>query len=147
MGIWDRLGNVIKSYLNDSTGSSGREKTFRRNQGDDDYDSAYEELENFLNDGKDEKKDKSREHNRDTEGDNVRRHPVPPELNADFAELGLSPNATENECKETYKKLLKTHHPDRHTGNPANLKKATEKSARINAAYDRLEKWFKLNKT
>jgi curved DNA-binding protein CbpA len=45
------------------------------------------------------------------------------------------------ECKAAYKKLLKLHHPDRHAGHTGNMKKATEKSARINAAYDRIEKW------
>jgi curved DNA-binding protein CbpA len=46
-----------------------------------------------------------------------------------------------------YKKLLKIHHPDRHAGHPGNMKKATEKSARINAAYQKIEHWRETGKT
>ena len=147
MGIWDRLGNVIKSYVN-----AEDERIFGRGtarapgdhsrhaQGDPDYDAAFEELNDFLG-GRDTSKEsenagqKSREWSR----------PVPEGLKEDFAELGLAPTATMEECKEAYKKLLKIHHPDRHAGHPANMKKATEKAARVNSAYDRLEKWFKIN--
>jgi DnaJ-domain-containing protein 1 len=143
MGIWDRLGNVIKSYLNDGIEHLNREKPFGRSH-DDDYNTAYEELEGFL---KGEKADSGREAgpNADSGGAN-RNRSIPQELKADFAELGLSPEATEGECKEAYKKLLKVHHPDRHSNNPDLVKEATEKAARINVAYDRIEKWFKMNK-
>ncbi|MDR2631686.1 MAG: J domain-containing protein [Spirochaetaceae bacterium] len=62
-------------------------------------------------------------------------------MRRDFEELGLSPGASAAECKAAYKQLLKKHHPDRHAGHPGNMKKATEKSARLNAAYDRIERW------
>jgi hypothetical protein len=65
----------------------------------------------------------------------------PEELRSDFAELGLPFGAGEEECKAAYKRLLKLHHPDRHAGHERNMKKATEKTMRINAAYDRIEKW------
>jgi DnaJ-domain-containing protein 1 len=67
--------------------------------------------------------------------------PVPEELRADFAELGVPFGAGEKACRDAYKKLLKLHHPDRHAGHAGNMKKATEKTARVNAAYDRIEKW------
>jgi len=38
------------------------------------------------------------------------------------------------------------HHPDRHAGHPGNMKKATEKSARINAAHQRIERWRETGK-
>lgn len=135
MGIWDRLGNVLKSYIND--GKNYDEKPFRRKQ-DDDYSAAYEELEGFL------RGDRPGEDEQDKKTET--RRPVPDGLKYDFMELGLSTDATYAECKEAYKKLLKIHHPDRHSGDPEKLKKATEKSARINASWDRLEKWFKPDK-
>ena len=148
MGIWNRLGNVLKSYLNDGIDQlrgedHDKQNTFRHRNADDDYNTAYEELEDFLRGGKAEARDTQK-----PGGQEFRKNtrPVPPELKADFAELGLSPEASEEECKETYKKLLKIHHPDRHGNDPELYKKATEKSARINAAYDRLVKWFKMNK-
>jgi len=141
MGILERLGNVVKSYLNDETdtifGKKGRGRENSRSGGpewnthDSDLDAAYEELDDFLN-GKESATKKA-----------APKRKVPAELLADFAELGLSPESSAQECKAAYKKLLKAHHPDHHAGNPEALKKATEKTARVNAAYRRIEKWLK----
>jgi len=138
----DRLGNVIKSYVNDFGGdvfkgssASGR---LNKNTQDPDLAAAYEELDDFLKkkDGWDNSGDKP-------EPEEPSGRPIPQELIKDFAELGLSPNASFEECKTVYKELLKKHHPDKHSRHEGNMKKATEKSARVNAAYTRLENWFK----
>jgi len=145
MGIWDRLESLLKSYLND-----GRETVFTRGgdgrHGDPDVDAAYEELDDFLkgNDGKD--KEKSKIWDDEKEKPKEKKRPVTEEIRRDFAELGLTPEASAEECKEAYKKLLKIHHPDRHANHEGNLKKATEKTARVNASYDRLEVWFRVQK-
>jgi DnaJ-domain-containing protein 1 len=147
MGILDRLGNVIKSYLNDTeTGPGGQaagphERRNRRDSGDNDYDAAYQELDDFLN-GK-EKPETREEPGAGSRNKSAGEKKAPEELRGDFAELGVPFGASGAVCKEAYKKLLKTHHPDRHAGHAGNLKKATEKSARINAAYDRIETWRK----
>ena len=149
MGIWDRLGNVLKSYINDGAERVfGEERSWRSHE-DDDLNAAYEELDDFLRGGKTEdetgesgKKNHSRE-KPNGQAEQKGSRSVPPELRGDFAELGLSPGASEEECKEAYKKLLKIHHPDRHGRDPELLKKNTEKAARINAAYDRLVHWHK----
>ena len=136
MGIWDRLGNVIKSYINDGIGhvSGDDHRSWRKNE-DNDYNDAYEELEGFL---------RGEAGNRSSDDETrFTGKKAPPEYAGDFAELGLDLRATEAECKDAYKKLLKIHHPDRHSGNPELLRKATEKTARINAAYDRITNWFK----
>ena len=120
MGIWGRLGNLIKSYINDDVSKR-----------DPDLDAAYEELDDFLQGtgsrGKARKQAK----------------PVPEEIRKAFVELGLEPDASLEECKEAYKKLLKAHHPDRHAQDQENMDKATGKTARLNAAYERLEGWFR----
>ena len=141
MGILGRLGNVVKSYLNDETDTifgkkgSGSRSASSSSRGDPDLNAAYEELDDFLN-GKESasKKAAPKEPARRT---------VPAEILADFTELAVSPEASAAECKAAYKKLLKIHHPDRHAGNPDALKKATEKTARVNAAYRRIENWLK----
>ena len=148
MGIWDRLGTVIKSYLNDDkidyedVFKRGSSKNPKRASGSDpDLDAAYEELDDFLNG-----KEKSGENKQKTGAEAERKkRTVPNELKQDFAELGLNPDASFEECKEAYKKLLKIHHPDRHINHEGNLKKATEKTARVNASYERLAKWFRLS--
>jgi DnaJ-domain-containing protein 1 len=145
MGIWDRLESLLKSYLND-----GRETVFTRGgdgrHSDPDVDAAYEELDDFLkgNGGKD--KEKSKIWDDEKEKPKEKKRPVTEEIRRDFAELGLTPEASAEECKEAYKKLLKIHHPDRHANHEGNLKKATEKTARVNASYDRLEVWFRVQK-
>jgi DnaJ-domain-containing protein 1 len=63
------------------------------------------------------------------------------QVRRDFAELGLPPGAGGEDCKAAYRRLLKLHHPDRHAGHQRDMEKATDKMARINAAYDRIEKW------
>ena len=141
MGILDRLGNVIKSYINDYDGKwSTRDSEW--NIHDSDLDAAYEELDEYLKGG-----NSTESGSAGTQAGNSevppRERPIPAELREDFAELGLSPDASAEDCKAAYKKLLKTHHPDRHAGDPNKMKKATEKTARINAAYRRLKKWFR----
>jgi len=132
MGMWDRLGNIFKSYLNDfgDEGFHFNEKRSRSGHSDPDLDAAYEELDDYL-------QNKTEHEPRD-----VRSSP-PEELLKDFAELGLSPEASFEECKTAYKKLLKIHHPDRHSKHQEDVKKATEKSVRVNAAYRRLENWYR----
>ena len=147
MGIIARLGNVLKSYINDGIENLNRESPFRQSSAkhntntdyhslDEDYKAAYEELEDFL---QGEKKDTSSKKTKPNA------KPVPPEIKADFRELGLEPHATKKECREAYKKLLKIHHPDCFAKDPEKMKKATEKTANINMVYERLEKWFKIS--
>ena len=145
MGIWERLGTVIKSYLNDDDREtfrlSGRDKHSgaERNFHDSDLNAAYEELDDFLKGG-DGRKEPPGGFGKSEAGEKTR--PVPEDLKKDFQELGLSPDASAAECKAAYKTLLKMYHPDRHAVDPENMKKATEKAARVNAAYERLVKWF-----
>jgi hypothetical protein len=179
VGIFDRLGDVIKSYLNDEDG-----RIFPRASGrnsDPDLAEAEAELEDFLRGGGARAwgngnpagpgggsrgpgsgdraggraaggaQNAGRGYGSDRGGGSgawagtrtggagaVR---PPEELRGDFAELGLPFGAGAEDCKAAYKRLLKLHHPDRHAGHEGNMRKATEKSARINGAYDRREKW------
>ena len=140
MSIWDRLGNVINSYLNDfekdTTSRFRSTNNFRHS--DPDFDAAYDELNDFLN-NKEPRTEKKREYSRQDQSAGKKLPPL--ELRADFELLQVAFGADEETCKAAYKKLLKIHHPDRHAGHEGNYKKATEKSAKINAAWDRIEKW------
>jgi curved DNA-binding protein CbpA len=136
MGVFDRLGTIINSYFNDFSGETSRRFI---SSGDPDFDAAYEELDDYLN-------RKERHFEKETKQDfgTARQQGVklpPEELRADFDLLGVPFNADSETCKTAYKKLLKIHHPDRHAGHEGNYQKATQKSAKINAAWDRIEKW------
>ena len=116
---------------------------------------AYEELDDFLSGGKAGFTAKSastgrdgRPHSRGNSlGGNAGRVTPPESLRRAFDELGLAFGASADDCKAAYKRLLKLHHPDRHAGHEGNMRKATAKSARINAAYDRIEQWRETGKT
>jgi DnaJ-domain-containing protein 1 len=149
VGIFERLEDLVKSYFH-SEDIPFFESRGGRRYGDPDLDSAYEELDEFLNAGKTGAGDFSGGNRRatgnDTTGSRTAHggtagNPIPEKLRADFVELGVSFGASVEECKAAYKLLLKKHHPDRHAGHAGNMQKATEKSARLNAAFDRIEKW------
>jgi DnaJ-domain-containing protein 1 len=147
VGIFDRLSDVIRSYLNDAgPGSSARPSPGRR-RGDPDLDAAYEELNDFLGGEKRSFEPGGASPDRNGPGKDAGRVTPPESLRKDFVELGLDFGASPDLCKAAYKKLLKLHHPDRHAGHEENMKKATAKSARINAAYDRIERWRETGKT
>jgi hypothetical protein len=147
MGIWDRLGNVIKSYLYDED-----IRLFGNNRGSSDWgnpdlDEAFEELNEYLNQNRSGAWSETggygfrgKAENRNESGGRTFRI-IPEALRPDFAELGVAFGASADECKTAYKKLLKLHHPDHHAGHAGNFKTATDKTARINDAYDRIEKW------
>jgi hypothetical protein len=134
MGILDRLGRVIKSYLNDDDDILGNSSGVHGS--DDPY---MKELDDYLNE-----QSPGSTNTKNSERSSFRQQyttAYPESLAGDFAELGLPVGASAEECKIAYKKLLNIHHPDRHAGHPGNMQKATEKSARINAAYDRIKRW------
>jgi DnaJ-domain-containing protein 1 len=137
MGIFDRLSDVIRSYLSDDdyTGKSRVGGRFV----DPDVLEAQAEVEEFLRTGRSERKAYTGTE-KETPGARGKER-MPEALRVDFEELELPFGASHEECKKAYKRLLKIHHPDRHTGNPENVRRATEKSARINTAFDRIEKW------
>jgi DnaJ-domain-containing protein 1 len=151
VGIFDRLGDVIRSYLN----AAGSGPSPGRRSVDPDLEAAYEELDDFLGGGKagfgGARASAGKGGGADPQGSRGGRNPgreTPPEsLRQDFEALGLAFGASPEDCKTAYKKLLKLHHPDRHAGHEGNMRKATAKSARINAAYDRIERWRETGKT
>ncbi|MCL2180706.1 MAG: J domain-containing protein [Treponema sp.] len=158
MGIFDRLGSVINSYFSDFSQETNRKFN---SSGDPDLNSAFEELDDFLNNR--EPRAKTRNENsggqsyswRDSSnkdsfsgaganagaGAGAKPNQPPEELRSDFEKLEVPFGSDLETCKASYKKLLKIHHPDRHAGHEENFKKATERMARINASMDRIEKW------
>lgn len=146
MAILDRLAGVFRSYLNSNGDwSDGRE---RRSYGDPDLEQAFDELDQFLsrknvyagNSGSE------RAFSGDGTAWKASPKPVPEELRGCFAELGVEFGASAEQCKAAYWRLLKRHHPDRHNLNENDRKKATEKSAKINSAYERIREWHETGK-
>ncbi|MCL1992824.1 MAG: J domain-containing protein [Spirochaetes bacterium] len=145
MSIFDRLGTVFKSYVNDVDAERAKSRTKRSYGGDPDLDAAFDELDDFLKNGATSGGGSAGSGGNRKKEQQYGKKPQPPkktdEIKEAFAELGLGVGASAEECKTAYKKLLKIHHPDRHASHEGNFKKATERCARINAAYDKIEKW------
>jgi hypothetical protein len=142
VGIFDRFGNALRSYFNDDdVWQDVKNTSSKRNFSADPYlADAFDELEEFLQGRGSFAHEKNRTFYRSTD-ENRAKPVVPDALRADFAELGLEFGADAVQCKAAHKRLLKIHHPDRHASHEGNMKKATIKSARINAAYERICRW------
>ncbi|MDR2535365.1 MAG: J domain-containing protein [Treponema sp.] len=152
MSIINRFGDMIKSYLNDEDEGvfgkfSQNRKGYSKGVLDPDVEAAYQELNDYLKGGSDKPNSSFSNAEGPSQPRFHRESGIPESIKQGFAELGLSPGASPDECKAAYKKLLKIHHPDRHTGHPANMQKATEKTARINEAFDRIEQWRQTGKS
>ena len=61
--------------------------------------------------------------------------------------LGVTQNATDEEIKAAYRKLVKKYHPDRIANDPEKQSAASEKLKQVNAAYDMITKMKQGNYT
>jgi preprotein translocase subunit Sec63 len=60
--------------------------------------------------------------------------------NDPFAQLGLTPEASDAEVDRAYRRLIGQYHPDRLAGAASDLRRQAETKAReINRAYDRIK--------
>ena len=158
--IFDRLERLFKSWVTPDSDDDYAER--RHSSGDSDFDSAMDELDDFLDKDRAaaEKRQQERERREreararaEAEARNRARGAGgqggyqgspggPPAVVVEaYKTLGLTYGAPMKEVKATYKKLLLRYHPDRNSGTPEEQKRATEISARINSAYQTIETW------
>lgn len=57
-----------------------------------------------------------------------------------YAVLGVTPEATDGEVDQAYRRLISQYHPDRVSGAASDLREQAErKASEINVAYDRIK--------
>jgi DnaJ-domain-containing protein 1 len=106
---------------------------------DPDFQEAWEELDEFLNEGKAES-NRTHTHRKtysqktDAELDSLKK---------DYANLEVEFKTPFTEVKKAYKKLLRRYHPDRFANNPRKLKIATEITKKINESFARIREYEK----
>ena len=67
---------------------------------------------------------------------------LPSEVLRAFQTLGVEVSASRDTSRAAYLKALKANHPDRHQDNAVERDRATEASARLNEAWDLLERFY-----
>ena len=70
---------------------------------------------------------------------------VPFELHPDFKTLCVVPGISLEECKVSYKSLLKKYHPDKFANDEKKQKEATEITSSITTAFNRIKTWYEAN--
>lgn len=60
-------------------------------------------------------------------------------INDPYSTLGVSPNATDDEIKSSYRNLARKYHPDNFASDPQKRAEAEEKMKEINEAYDQIQ--------
>lgn len=123
MDIFDRLGTLIRSLVNEDADSDGRTGFT-----DPDMEAAWSELEGYINDGA------ATTHS----GRRPPKPSVPDQIRRDFRNLEVPPGAPISEVKQAYKRLMAAYHPDRHSADPERMRAATEVTKRLNQSYNRI---------
>lgn len=162
--LFDRLETLVKAWVNttvDSNFSQASPRAPKSGYGDPDLDAAMAELDDFLDTSRTETEKREKEAERRAREEAARRERASRAgsgagsqsyggtqgqntesvVRDAYRYLGLEPFAPFTEVKTAYRKLLFKYHPDRNSADQAQLKKATETSARINAAFQIIEAW------
>jgi DNA segregation ATPase FtsK/SpoIIIE-like protein len=137
--IFDKFGSFLKSIF-----SEGEENTegHRRYQ-DPDMQDAWNELEEYLNEGTQKSRAQPRREEKLRSEQKPRRRQERERLREDYANLKVPLGASFEEVRTAYKKLLRQYHPDRHASDPQKFKLATEITSKINQSFQRIEEYEK----
>lgn len=122
--FFDKLGNLLRSIIRE-------EPEDNINQRDPDIKEAWEEIDEFLKTG----------HNRQQSSAKsrpVENISVPDGYKQDFINLEIPPTASIEQVRQSYKKLLRRYHPDRHADNQQKQQMATTITQKLNVSYQRI---------
>lgn len=137
--LFDRLGDLLRTVLGGDPGSAAGHRRGRpQRAADPDLAAAWEELDAFLDSGAeadDAPRQRAAGGGRHSAAAGPREH-----LRRDYAALGVAFGAPLSEVKSAYKRMMRTHHPDRFANDPRRQAAATRKAAAINEAYARIER-------
>ncbi len=137
--IFDRFGNLLKSFLRDDESTDAGNTSFS----DPDLQNAWDELEGFLNSN--EGTGASTSGNRSS-STRAKEPELPAELQKDYRLLKTKPGAPLDEVAKLYRQLLRIHHPDRHATDPVAFAEATERTKNLTSAFRRIKEYAKTSR-
>jgi len=145
--IFDRLGNLIKSFVqNDAISENSRSSS------DPDLKDAWDELDEYLRTGKERDQQNPEASDRGTDGGKrpaqggarpgrPRAGGPPEELRQDYGNLELPFGAPFEAVRKAYKTMLIEYHPDKHSGSQDKQRIANEITKKINYSFQRIKRY------
>jgi len=127
--IFDRLGNLMRTILDDDEAEDGAPGQY----GDPDERAAWQELEDFM---------RSESTTARPSSDRSDTPAMPLTLRKDFRNLEVPVGAPLSEVRAAYKRLMATFHPDRHSSDPEKLRTATEVTKKLNQSFQRIRTYY-----
>jgi len=137
--LFDRLGSLIRSLMQEDSAprSSGR-------PADPDLAAAMDELDEFLSTGRNTERAQEpprRPGAGATSRPRPQRPSVPEDVLKAYRSMDVAPEATMEQVRAAYRKLMRTYHPDKHTGDPEKQRVATEITQRLTEAFVRIREF------
>jgi len=139
--IFDSIESFFRSLFHESdaytTDSSGRKQYY-----DPDMQDAWDELEEYLKEGKNKPRKKTSHSTCGATQSDPRKQRIKTlqeALREDYADLKVRFAAPFEEVKKAHKKLLRQYHPDRYANNPERCKMATEITQKINQSFQKIK--------
>ncbi len=139
MDIFVRLGNLIRTILDDIPAGDDGDTSFRGGlpyRSDPDMREAWEELENYMSE---EEPASKRRPNASFASELAG---VPESLRKDFTNLEVPFGAPLTDVRLSYKKLMTAFHPDRHSVDLDRFRTATEVTKKLNQSLDRIQSHY-----
>ncbi|MFW5737661.1 MAG: J domain-containing protein [Spirochaetota bacterium] len=129
MDIFDRLGNLIRTIIDDEDGPHPSGARFD----DPDEAAAWDELEAYMNSGASGEAPSFEAPDRGG---------MPESLRRDFRNLEVPAGAPLPDVRRAYKRLMAAYHPDRHSSDREKLRTATEITKKLNQSFQRIRTYY-----
>ena len=113
-----------------------------RRPADPDLAAAMDELDEFLNTGRSPEPEPGPRPRQQARGPRPAPRPeIPEDIVKAYRNLELTPSATTEEVRASYRKLMRTYHPDKHTGDAEKQRVATEITQRVTEAFIKIREF------
>ena len=146
MDIFDRLGNLLRTMLDDDEEAHGSPGRFS----DPDESAAWEELESYMRSGSSDAGGTAGGrfgHGNADPFAGADSGSLPESLKRDFRNLEVPVGAPFHEVRRSYKRLMAAFHPDRHSSDPEKLRTATEVTKKLNQSFQRIRTYYEGERT